>query len=81
MSKVEHSIGNAHYELILNAKSYVYIENQFLCTTLSDDKKPGDIHPVENGLGRAICDRILRAHENGEDFKVYRVSTKKVFIC
>ncbi|KAK3687304.1 hypothetical protein B0T22DRAFT_478641 [Podospora appendiculata] len=38
---------------------------QFFITATSDEQKP-----VSNKIGRAIVDRIIRAHENGEDFQV-----------
>ncbi|KAL2024546.1 hypothetical protein VTK56DRAFT_7589 [Thermocarpiscus australiensis] len=59
----EHSIANAYIEAIKNARHFVYIENQFFITATSDKQKP-----VTNKIGRAIVDRILRAHESGEDF-------------
>ncbi|KAG7287045.1 hypothetical protein NEMBOFW57_006545 [Staphylotrichum longicolle] len=61
----EHSIANAYIEAIRNARHFVYIENQFFITATSDKQKP-----VNNKIGKAIVDRILRAHQNGEDFQV-----------
>jgi phospholipase D1/2 len=61
----EHSIANAYIEAIKNARHFVYIENQFFITATSDKQRP-----VSNRIGRAIVDRILRAHENGEDFHI-----------
>ncbi|KAL2190140.1 phospholipase D/nuclease [Thermothelomyces heterothallicus CBS 203.75] len=61
----EHSIANAYIEAIKNAKHFVYIENQFFITATSDKQKP-----VCNKIGRAIVDRILRAHQNEEDFHI-----------
>ncbi|KAK4236652.1 hypothetical protein C8A03DRAFT_45392 [Achaetomium macrosporum] len=61
----EHSIANAYIEAIKNARHFIYIENQFFITATSDRQKP-----VANKIGRAIVDRILRAHENGEDFHI-----------
>ncbi|SPQ25196.1 43ab1b8c-7699-4c09-a344-cc17b2df94f7 [Thermothielavioides terrestris] len=61
----EHSIANAYIEAIRNARHFVYIENQFFITATSDEQKP-----VGNKIGRAIVDRILRAHENGEYFHI-----------
>lgn len=43
----------------------MYIENQFFITATDDEQ-----HPVFNKIGGAIVSRILRAHENGEDFRV-----------
>lgn len=61
--KTEHSIANAYIAAITNAEHFVYIENQFFITATSDDQ-----HPVGNKIGRAIVQRILRAHEQGEEF-------------
>ncbi|KAK4100324.1 phospholipase D/nuclease [Parathielavia hyrcaniae] len=61
----EHSIANAYIEAIKNARHFVYIENQFFITATSDKQRP-----VTNKIGRAIVDRILRAHQSGEDFQV-----------
>ncbi|KAH8884766.1 phospholipase D/nuclease [Thozetella sp. PMI_491] len=63
--KTEHSIANAYIHAISNAKHFVYIENQFFITATSDEQKP-----VKNKIGAAIVDRILRAHNSGEEFHV-----------
>ncbi|KAK0714867.1 hypothetical protein B0H67DRAFT_225243 [Lasiosphaeris hirsuta] len=63
--KTEHSIANAYIQAITNAKHFVYIENQFFITATSEEQKP-----VANKIGRAIVDRIVRAHESREDFQV-----------
>ncbi|KAK3319292.1 hypothetical protein B0H66DRAFT_265709 [Apodospora peruviana] len=64
--KTEHSIATAYIHAITNAKHFVYIENQFFITATSDEQKP-----VANKIGRAIVDRIVRAHETGEDFQIF----------
>ncbi|TDZ40589.1 Phospholipase D1 [Colletotrichum spinosum] len=61
----EHSIANAYIDAITRAQHFVYMENQFFITATSEKQ-----HPVTNKIGRAIVDRIIRAHRNGEDFKV-----------
>ncbi|KAK7998141.1 hypothetical protein PG989_006181 [Apiospora arundinis] len=61
----EHSIANAYIEAIGNARHFVYMENQFFITATSDEQRP-----VENKIGRAIVDRIVRAHRAGEEFRV-----------
>ncbi|KAK4041939.1 hypothetical protein C8A01DRAFT_14386 [Parachaetomium inaequale] len=61
----EHSIANAYIEAIKNARHFVYIENQFFITATSDKQRP-----ITNKIGRAIVDRILRAHQSGEDFHI-----------
>ncbi|KAK1836948.1 hypothetical protein QBC39DRAFT_337761 [Podospora conica] len=63
--KTEHSIANAYIQTITSAKHFVYIENQFFITATSDAQKP-----VTNKIGRAIVDRIVRAHQSREDFQV-----------
>jgi len=61
----EHSIANAYIDAITNAKHFVYIENQFFITATSDAQKP-----VTNKIGLAIVNRIVRAQETGEDFRI-----------
>ncbi|KAI9244178.1 hypothetical protein BDA99DRAFT_529337 [Phascolomyces articulosus] len=61
----EHSIYNAYLESIIQAKHFIYIENQFFISATGEDKV------VRNKLGQAIVDRIKRAHYNHEKFKVY----------
>ncbi|KAH8680863.1 putative phospholipase D [Xylariales sp. PMI_506] len=61
----EHSIQNAYIDAIRNAQHFVYIENQFFITATGDDQ-----HPVENQIGAAIVERILRAHNEGQFFRV-----------
>ncbi|KAL0933156.1 phospholipase d active site motif protein [Colletotrichum truncatum] len=60
----EHSIANAYIDAITRAQHFVYMENQFFITATSKEQRP-----VTNKIGRAIVDRIIRAHRNGEDFK------------
>lgn len=75
LKSVECSITNAYCSLIKNSKSYVYIENQFFSTTIKIDgdvKRPGNPE-VKNDIGQAICERIIRAHENKDSFKIYMV--------
>ncbi|PTB70582.1 phospholipase [Trichoderma citrinoviride] len=64
----EHSIANAYVGAITNAKHFVYIENQFFITATSDEQRP-----VSNKIGAAIVDRIVRAYEEGQAFKVWVV--------
>jgi phospholipase D1/2 len=61
----EHSILNAYISLISKAKKFVYIENQFF---MSNAGRKGII---QNKITKAIRDRIVKAKENREDFKVY----------
>lgn len=61
----EHSIQNAYIDIITKSQHFVYIENQFFITATDDQQKP-----VENMIGKAIVERVLRAAENGQKFKV-----------
>ncbi|KAI8958706.1 phospholipase D/nuclease [Daldinia sp. FL1419] len=61
----EHSIANAYINAIENAQHFVYIENQFFITATSDEQRP-----VENKIGATIVSRIVRAHNNRENFRV-----------
>ncbi|OKL62359.1 hypothetical protein UA08_03055 [Talaromyces atroroseus] len=61
----EHSIQNAYSEIIRNAQHYVYIENQFFVTATGDQQAP-----VQNTIGRAIVDAVVRAGKEGRKFKV-----------
>lgn len=61
----EHSVQNAYIDAITNARHFVYIENQFFITATSTAQVP-----VMNKLGRAIVDRIVRAHESGAPFRI-----------
>jgi phospholipase D1/2 len=61
----EHSIANAYIQAITNAEHYVYIENQFFITATCNEQ-----HPVANKIGKAIVDRIVRAHQSGQNFRV-----------
>lgn len=77
----EHSIANAYIETIRDSKHFVvcipknciqaisntsqYIENQFFITATSDEQSP-----VKNKIGAAIVERILRAAQNGERYKM-----------
>ncbi|TLD16204.1 uncharacterized protein PgNI_01688 [Pyricularia grisea] len=62
----EHSIANAYIDAITNAQHFVYIENQFFITATGNNQRP-----VENQLGAAIVNRIVRAHQNNEAFHIF----------
>ncbi|RFU75968.1 phospholipase d [Trichoderma arundinaceum] len=64
----EHSIANAYVSAISDAKHFVYIENQFFITATSDEQRP-----VSNKIGAAIVERIVRAYEENQPFKVWVV--------
>jgi phospholipase D1/2 len=61
----EHSIANAYIEIISAAKHFVYMENQFFITATDPNQKP-----ILNMIGRAIVDRIIRAHNDAERFRI-----------
>lgn len=51
--------------MIQESQHFIYIENQFFITATSDDQ-----HPVSNKIGAAIVERIVRAYQAGESYKV-----------
>ncbi|KAH8429511.1 uncharacterized protein LDX57_007173 [Aspergillus melleus] len=61
----EHSIADAYAAIIRNSEHFVYIENQFFITATGDSQKP-----VQNKIGAAIVERILRAAKSGQKYKV-----------
>ncbi|KIW09031.1 uncharacterized protein PV09_00924 [Verruconis gallopava] len=60
-TRVEHSIMNAYVDMIKNSEHFVYIENQFFITSC---EMSGTV--IENKIGDALVERIIRAHENEE---------------
>jgi len=66
LDEVEHSIQNAYVKIIEEAKHFVYIENQFFITATKESQD----YPVKNLIGKAIVDRIVRAHKNNEQFRI-----------
>jgi len=62
--KVEHSIMTAYCDLIKASQHFIYIENQFF---ISSCEVEGTI--IENKIGDALVERIIRAAEKGEDWK------------
>ncbi|CAG8595693.1 23438_t:CDS:2, partial [Dentiscutata erythropus] len=64
--KVESSIYSAYQHLIRNAKHFIYIENQFFVTSTEDDPN----YIVKNRIGKSIVERIIKAHQDGEKFRV-----------
>lgn len=62
----EESIHAAYTYVIENSKHYIYIENQFFISC-ADDKV------VFNKVGNAIAQRILKAHREGQRYRVYIV--------
>ncbi|OLL21743.1 Phospholipase D1 [Neolecta irregularis DAH-3] len=63
-SRTEHSIMNAYCACIRKSEHFVYIENQFFVTsTVCDGTK------IENHIGDALFERIVRAHEEQDNWK------------
>uniref|UniRef100_Q9Z280-2 Isoform PLD1B of Phospholipase D1 n=1 Tax=Mus musculus TaxID=10090 RepID=Q9Z280-2 len=62
----EESIHAAYIHVIENSKHYIYIENQFFISC-ADDKV------VFNKVGDRIAQRILKAHREGQRYRVYIV--------
>lgn len=60
---LENSIQNAYIETIQNAKSFIYIENQFFISGTAGD-------PVCNQIAQALVLRIEKAHLLKENFRV-----------
>lgn len=60
----ERSIQNAYVRLIGSAQHFVYIENQFFVSGLEGD------HGVSNRIANALVERIRRASDNNEKFRV-----------
>ncbi|KAF3932217.1 hypothetical protein ABW20_dc0110131 [Dactylellina cionopaga] len=65
VDKNEHSILNAYLKAIETSDHLVYIENQFFITSgeLPDGTK------MENSIGDALVERIIRAYKNDEDWR------------
>ncbi|KAK9471730.1 uncharacterized protein V1510DRAFT_396593 [Dipodascopsis tothii] len=62
--KIERSIANAYLKAIEQSEHFVYIENQFFITSTSFD---GTV--IENEIGDALVERIMRAHRHNEDWR------------
>lgn len=60
----EHSIQNAYVKMIEDSEHFVYIENQFFITSTEAYNTK-----IVNRIGDALVDRIIRAHENDEDWR------------
>ncbi|CAF0767503.1 unnamed protein product [Adineta ricciae] len=64
IEKVERSIHTAYIHMIENAEHFIYIENQFFVTIAEDDT-------IKNEIGEALYQRIIRAHNNHEKFRIF----------
>ncbi|KAF8349296.1 phospholipase D, partial [Amanita rubescens] len=64
LGHVEQSIQNAYVQAIQNSEHFVYIENQFFITsTIINETK------VENKIGDALFNRIMRAYKDDQPWK------------
>ncbi|XP_045020806.1 phospholipase D2 isoform X2 [Bubalus bubalis] len=61
---LENSILNAYLHTIRESRHFLYIENQFFISC-------SDGRTVLNKVGDEIVDRILKAHKQGQCFRVY----------
>lgn len=64
LKEPEHSIQNAYLKAIETSEHFIYIENQFFITSTTLD---GTM--IENKIGDALFERIVRAHKNEELWK------------
>ena len=64
IEETEHSIQSAYIKMIEDSEHFVYMENQFFITST-------EVYGtrVNNKIGDALVDRIIRAHENDEDWR------------
>lgn len=64
LKETEKSIQNAYLKLIETSEHFIYVENQFFISTSHWD---GVV--IENKIGDAIVDRIIRANSEGKTWK------------
>ncbi|OAQ70723.1 phospholipase D1 (PLD1) [Pochonia chlamydosporia 170] len=62
--ETEHSIQNAYIKMIEDSDHFVYMENQFFITSTEAYNTK-----IVNRIGDALVERIIRAYENGEDWR------------
>ncbi|KAF8929502.1 hypothetical protein BGZ47_001015 [Haplosporangium gracile] len=63
---LEHSILNAYLSSIETSQHFIYIENQFFVTLAAENGNP----ELKNTIGLALVNRIVRAHQEGQKFRV-----------
>jgi phospholipase D1/2 len=68
INTTEQSIHNAYINAICEAKHFIYVENQFFVST-----GPGATPGTENQVADALFQRVLKAANNNEVFRVYVV--------
>lgn len=66
LKETEKSIQNAYLKLIETSEHFIYIENQFFITTSHWDSVI-----IENKIGDAIVDRIIKANSEGRPWKAF----------
>lgn len=66
LKETEDSIHQAYLKLIETSEHYIYIENQFFVTSSSWDGVE-----IENKIGDAIVDRIVKANSEQRDWKAF----------
>jgi phospholipase D1/2 len=64
ISETEHSIQSAYIKMIDDSEHFVYMENQFFITSTETLN-----HRMVNGIGDALVRRIIRAHEQGDEWR------------
>ncbi|RXK34159.1 hypothetical protein BBD39_06110 [Arsenophonus endosymbiont of Bemisia tabaci Asia II 3] len=62
---LEHSIADAYIDVIRRSEHFVYMENQFFITATDERQKP-----VQNRIGAAIVERVIRAANNNEAWQM-----------
>lgn len=64
LKETEQSIQNAYLKLIETSEHFVYIENQFFVTSCFIDG-----NEIRNRIGDALVDRIIKAHNEGKNWR------------
>ena len=62
--QTEHSIMNAYVKMIEQSEHFVYVENQFFISSCEVEGTR-----IENHIGDALVERIVRASQKGEDWR------------
>ncbi|SPN97465.1 related to phospholipase D [Cephalotrichum gorgonifer] len=66
IDETEMSIQNAYVKIIEDSDHLIYIENQFFVTSTQAYNTK-----IVNRIGDALVDRIVRAYQNGDDWKCF----------
>ncbi|KAL2206132.1 phospholipase D [Sarocladium strictum] len=64
IDSTEKSIQTAYIKMIEDSEHFVYMENQFFITSTDVNNTK-----ITNRIGDALVDRIIRAHQNDEDWR------------